>query len=134
MSETMTLAVTTYVFGLGAERKTPPVYVRLHERTLPARALIAEHVRAEVQRAQSCRTSSLALHYMLADDLRASPAPSVTPTLDAETETCRAYTGLAERRYILVVDGVGVHDLDAPLNLTERSVVSFVRLLPLIGG
>jgi hypothetical protein len=134
MSEPMTLAVTTYLFGLGAERKTPPVYVQLNERTLPARVLIAEHVRAEVQRAESRRTSSLALHYMLADNLRASPAPLASSSHDVEAESARAHAGLAERRYVLVVDGIAVTDLDEQLTLTERSVVSFVRLLPLIGG
>src|SRR5215831_17350003 len=134
MNETMTLEVTTYLFGLGAERKTPPVYVALKERTLPAQALIAEHVRAEVQRAQECRTASLALHYMLDDNLRVNPAPEPAEPLDVAAETARALAGLAQRRYMLIVDGEAVTNLDAPLTLTERSVVSFVRLLPLIGG
>jgi hypothetical protein len=56
------------------------------------------------------------------------------PTLDDAAETARAYSGLAERRYMLVVDGEAISDLDTPLSLTERSIVSFVRLLPLIGG
>jgi hypothetical protein len=111
------------------------VYVLLTERTLSAREVIAEHVRAEVDRAQHYRISSLALHYMLADDLRANPAPAAAPpTLDAETEIRRAWAGLAAGRYLLVVDGASVTDLDATLTLTERSRVSFVRLLPLIGG
>ncbi len=122
MTETLTLEVTTHVFGLGNTRTSEP------------RALIAEHVRAEVQRANAMRTSSLALHYLLADDLRRTPSPRTLPTLDDNAETARAYAGLAERRYLLVVDGVAMSDLDTPLRLTEHSVVSFVRLLPLIGG
>jgi hypothetical protein len=132
MSETTTLSVTTYVFGMGAERKAPPVLVPLSERTVTARTLIAEHVRAEVRRVQDARTTSLALHYLLADDPRRAAPPLAS--LDAEAETGRAYQGLRDQRYVLVVDGAGVHDLDAPLTLTERSVVCFVRLLPLIGG
>jgi hypothetical protein len=135
MNETMTLEVTTHLYGLGSERHTPPVYVMLSERTLPVREVIAEHVRAEVDRAQQYRMSSLALHYMLADDLRANPAPvAAPPTFDAEAEIRRAWAGLATGRYLLVVDGASVTDLDATLALTERSRVSFVRLLPLIGG
>jgi hypothetical protein len=126
--------VTTHVFGLGNARTTEPIYVVLPQRDTTARALIAEHVRAEVQRANATRTSSLALHYLLADDLRHTPSPLTLPTLDDNAETTRAYAGLAVRRYLLVVDGVAVSDLDAPLTLTDRSVVSFVRLLPLIGG
>ena len=134
MSELLTLEVTTQVFGLGAARITEPIYIALPQRDTTARALIAEHVRAEVQRAAAARSSSLALHYLLADDLRATPAPCAAPALDHCAETARACAGLAERRYLLVVDGVAVSDPDVPLALNERSVVSFVRLLPLIGG
>jgi hypothetical protein len=134
MTESLSLQVTTHVFGLGNARTTEPIYIVLPQRNTTARALIAEHVHAEVQCANALRTSSLALHYLLADDLHHSPVPCVLPTLDDTAETARAYAGLAERRYVLVVDGVAMSDLDAPLTLTERSIVSFVRLLPLIGG
>jgi hypothetical protein len=133
MNATVTLEVTTHLYGLGAERRTPSVYVVLAERRLPARALIAEHVRGEVQRTEQSRTASLALHYMLADDLRASPSPADS-VLDVDAEIARAWSGLSERRYMLVVDGVAISDLDTPLALTERSRINFVRLLPLIGG
>jgi hypothetical protein len=134
MTDSLSLQVTTHVFGLGSARTTEPIYVVLPERETTARALIAEHVHAEVRRANRLRTSSLALHYLLADDLRRSPAPRALPTLDDAAETALAFAGLAEHRYMLVVDGLAICDLDAPLTLTERSSVSFVRLLPLIGG
>lgn len=133
MSQTMTVPVTTHLYGLGSERRTPAVFVLLSERKLPARDLIAEHVRAEIQRAERDRASSLALHYLLADDVRAAPQEGA-PALSVEREIARAWAGLTERRYMLVVDGVAISELDAPLALTERSRVSFVRLLPLIGG
>jgi len=134
MTQPLSLQVTTHVFGLGNTRTAEPVFIVVPQRDTTARALIAEHVHAEVQRANAMRTSSVALHYLLADDLRHSPAPLVVPTLDDAAETARAYTGLAERRYMLVVDSEAMSDLDTPLSLTERSIVSFVRLLPLIGG
>jgi len=134
MTQPLSLQVTTHVFGLGNTRTTEPIFIVLPQRDTTARALIAEHVHAEVQRANALRTSSLALHYLLADDLRHSSPPCAVPTLDDAAETARAYAGLAERRYMLVVDGVAVNDLDTPFTLTERSSVSFVRLLPLIGG
>jgi hypothetical protein len=126
----MTVAVTTYVFGTGTERKSEPVCIPLAEWETTARELIAEHVRAEVGRAQEARAASLALHYLLADDPRLAPAAA----LDVAAETARAHQGLRERRYVLVVDGAGVAELDRPLTLHERSVVYFMRLLPLIGG
>jgi hypothetical protein len=132
MSETITLPVTTYVYGMGAERRVPPVYVLLRERSTTGRALIAEHVRMEVQRTQQSRCTSLALHYILAEDPRSELLTAAV--LDVDAEIARACAALAARRYLLVVDGAAVADLDAPLALTERSQVHFVRLLPLIGG
>lgn len=132
MHTPMTLPITTHLYGLGSERPTPTVYVLLTEHTVRARNLIAEHVRTELAQAAQARTSSLALHYLLADDVRAAPPLAAAPV--EETEIAHAWAGLTERRYMLVVDGVTCSELDAPLMLTERSRVSFVRLLPLIEG
>src|SRR3954469_15329366 len=98
MTQPLSLQVTTHVFGLGNTRTTEPIFIVVPQRDTTARALIAEHIHAEVQRANALRTSSLALHYLLADDLRHSPAPQALPTLEDTTETARAYAGLAERR------------------------------------
>jgi hypothetical protein len=133
----MTLAVTTHVVGLGSGRQTPPVYVELSERAVSARTLLAEHVRSEITRTMHSRELSLALHYMLTADLYAQPQPLRevnAPTLDVARETARAYAGLDEGRFLLMVDGKAITDLDSPLVLTELSRVGFVRLLPLIGG
>lgn len=136
MTEPVTLEVTTYVYGLGTTRTTPPVYVLLTEHTLTARDLIAEHVRAEVTSALHQHTRSLALHYLFADDLRSHPEPaaSTSPTLDVAAEIQRACDGLREQRYLLVVDGKAVEHPDMVLTVTEQSQVNFIRLLPLIGG
>ena len=130
MSAGMLVEVTTRVFGLGSERKAPPILIPLHERTISARNLIAEHVRGEMVRATTQRTNSLALHYLLADNLRTEPEAAT----DLASETERAWEGLRERRYLLVVDGATIDDLETELTLTERSAVSFVRLIPLVGG
>ena len=135
MSETLVVEVKTQVFGLGSGRPALPTLVALQERTLPARTLIAAHVRAEVAEAKQRRTSSLALHYMLSSDVRKEPVPlSSSPNLDCAAEIKRAWQGVVERRYLLVVDGIAVDDLDAVLTLTDHSSINFVRLLPLVGG
>lgn len=133
MHHPLTLEVTTRLFGLGTPRDTTPVYLSLPTATTTARALIDAHVQAEVERAIDMRTGSLALHYLLDANVRAQPEASAS-ALDSRTEIERAYTGLCERRFLLVVDGSSITELDAPLEVSERSVVSFVRLLPLIGG
>lgn len=132
MNETVTITVTTQIFGLGGGRPGLPTLVELRERTVPARTLIAEHVAAELRRVAERKSSSLALHYMLADDVAAPPAPTVL--LEQSDAVAQACAGLAERRYVLLVDGQSIDDLDVPVTLTERSHVSFVRLLPLVGG
>jgi len=137
MNESMTLAVTTHVVGLGSGRQTPPTYLELSEPAVSARTLLAEHVRSEVNRTLDSREMSLALHYMLASDLDARPQPLRevnAPSLDVANETARAYAGLDQGRFLLMVDGLAVTDLDKPLVLTERSRIGFVRLLPLIAG
>ncbi len=132
MNESVTVAVTTQVFGLGSGRATAPSFVSVSQRTVTARVLIAEHVQAELNEVTHRRTASLALHYMLDDDLRAARTVEGTPRADQEIS--RAWRGLMERRYMLVVDGVSVDELDQVVTLTERSQVCFVRLLPLVGG
>lgn len=130
---TTTVAVTTHVIGLGAAPASPPVYIALSERSISARDLLAEHVHAEVAKAQARREGSLALHYMLTADLYAQPRPSAVP-LDPEAETARAEQAVLGGQCLLMVDGMAVPSLDATLTLTEQSRVGFVRLMPLIGG
>lgn len=125
----MTLAVTTHVVGLGSGRYTPPAYVQLSGE-VSARTLLAEHVRNEVTRSQQQCAPSLALHYMLAANLYVQPQPA-TSLADVVAETSRAYAGLDQGLFVLMVDGVAVTNLDAPLHVTETSRVGFIRLLPL---
>lgn len=129
--QVFTIPVTTHLFGLGSSRQTDPIVVTLPAEVVLPYDLIAAHVQAEVQRAQQRRESSIALHYLLADDVRDDPIPI---EIDITNEVNRAQVGLSERRYLLVVDGSAVMDLVAPLTLTAQSQVAFIRLLPLIGG
>ena len=137
MNESMTLVVTTQVVGFGSGRHIPPVYLELSERAVSARTLLSEYVRSEVSRTQHRREISLALHYMLAADLNAQSQPLHDlrdQPLDVVKETAHASAALEEGRFLLIVDGLAITDLDTPLILTELSRVGFVRLLPLIGG
>jgi hypothetical protein len=127
----LTLSVTTHLYGLGSARETSPTYVLLPEEQVCPPDLVAAHVQAEILRAQANRDTSLALHYMLADDVRQLPAEA---SIDMAAEISRAQDGLIQRRFMLVVDGEAINDFDTPLALTPQSRVAFVRLLPLIGG
>jgi hypothetical protein len=133
MNEQMTIEFNTMVFGLGKEQRSPSVYIALPERVLSVRALVEQHVRAEVQRAQEQRSNSLALHYILSNTPH-TPPESYSQPLDVDHEIERACTALHEGRYLLLVDGLSFRKLDEQVSLTERSVVAFVRLVPLVGG
>lgn len=132
MNQAPHVEVRTFLYGLGQEHQAHPNHVPLAASTVPARDLIAAHVRAEVARATLARSESLALHYILADDVRSAPLD--TDTIDPEAEVIRAWDGLVRRRFMLSVDGEAIVDLDAPLVLSARSLVCFVRLIPLVGG
>lgn len=134
MNEPLTIEVQTKLFGLGAERSASPVFLALQERRLTVRALLEEHVRTEVLRAQTNRHSSLALHYLLCDTLHQTPNPPVIQNLELESEIERACTALSEGRYLLLIDGETYQELDLLVSIHEQSKVSFVRLLPLVGG
>lgn len=54
--------------------------------------------------------------------------------LDWRSEFDRALDAFRRRRVLLLIDDRQVRDLDEPLELTGRSVVTFLRLLPLAGG
>jgi hypothetical protein len=135
MSTSTTLEVTTVVYGLGRTGAVPALTLHLPDTAISPRSLIAAHVQAELDRVYTTRSTSLAWHYLLND--RPDLAPAATPAstmLNLETETERAWRGLEERRFMLVVDGVAVTELDQPLRLYTNTQVAFVRLLPLVGG
>ncbi len=132
MTQAPHIEVRTFLYGLGQERQARPTHLTLAASTVPARDLIAAHVRAEVAHATTTRSESLALHYILADDVRS--APPAADTIDPEAEVARAWEGLAARQFLLSVDGEAIVDLDTPLALSARSLVCFVRLIPLVGG
>lgn len=135
MQGMLTVKVTTRVYGLGMERIAPPNVVALPTPTTSARNLLAAHVRAEAAHMQRQQQPSVALHYMLADDLAKQPAPaSERSAVDVQAETARAWQSLTDRRYLLVVDGNPVDELDAPLNLTPESRISVMRLVPMVTG
>lgn len=107
MSELLTIQVTTGVYGQHTERSAAPVRVDLPSATPTARDLITAQVQAELQ------------------------GQSVAEQRAAEQ---RAWSALAERRSLLVIDGAPVTNLDAPLKLSGRSQISVMSMLPLLFG
>ena len=105
---------------------------------LTARDLIAERVRAECDN-------------RLLDRGGTAVAPLVSPTQDesrlnglknllmlraenVDQQIDRAITAFGQNAFLLLVDDRQVESLDEPVDVRENSVVTFLRLTPLVGG
>lgn len=56
------------------------------------------------------------------------------PVLDWEQQFAKAITAFKGNGFLVLLDDRQITDLDEPLQLTAQSKVTFLRLVPLIGG
>lgn len=61
-------------------------------------------------------------------------APRTPRRIDWATQYAAALEAFARNRFLLLVDDAQVTDLDAEIELRHDTRVSFLRLVPLIGG
>lgn len=54
--------------------------------------------------------------------------------IDAEKQVCRALEAFTRNRFFLLVDNRQVEELDAVIEVAVDTQISFVRLVPLVGG
>ena len=54
--------------------------------------------------------------------------------IDWEKQFATALTAYAENGFIILVDDMQTGDLDEQIHLTRSTEISFLRLLPLVGG
>lgn len=119
--------------------------IRLAIERVPAHLIVAEHVRTEVDRVNEARRLSREKHNRVASFLvgshsheverRLNPKPDRTPkVLDAETEIAAALRAVKAHQIIMLFDDREVSDLDEILTVTDDSSITFLRLVPLIGG
>ena len=135
MDTTLALDVSTRVYG-GA-RQSDRCVVHFSHRILPLRDVIAEKVRAEVARAAAERTMQLSTRYLVEEDLasiRGGALPQRQPRVRPEHEIERALDAFRQGRYVVIVDGERVDDLDTVITLQPRTTIDFLRVLPLVGG
>lgn len=122
MYRAITIPITTCIYGHNSGRET--LMVQLPCAALSARDLIAAHVSAELEQTLICQ----------AVGANSPISGSCVDETDLDEATKRAWAALIERRTLLVVDGATVTDLDTPLNLSGRSQISLVQVLPLLIG
>lgn len=54
--------------------------------------------------------------------------------LDVEAQYARALEGFEARSFLVLVDDQQIVDLDAPVTLSPSTEVTFLQLVPLVGG
>jgi hypothetical protein len=96
-----------------------------------ARTIITRRVEAEVAAINSgaaVRSSHIFEHLL-------NEPRGVTPrTIDTAQAASVAIEAFSAKRFVLLLDGKQIIDLDIPLILTPTSEARFLRLVPLVGG
>lgn len=141
MAAVLELEVATRVYGHGNPRES--CVVPFPRPRLLLRDLIAQKVRVEVERLREGhnrqRPLPLSLRYLTSEDVPWAgggaverPAPPRVPEPDEEIE--RALDAFREGRLFVLVDGSRLDDLDEIVELTPKTRIQFIRILPLVGG
>jgi hypothetical protein len=110
--------------------------VCLDSRTLSLRQLIRSRLQQEVERYNDAPPEifqGLVQPEESEQILNGSRMKTKRP-LDWETQCRRAYISFEKNGFLVLLDGVQITDLDAPLRLREDSEVEFIKLVPLAGG
>lgn len=119
--------------------------LRLASERVSARDVIAKHVREEVDRLNDLARRRHAEHDRVASFLVGDhshelerklnkPNPRSPKVLDAAKEVESALEAIEARKVIVLFDDFEVEDLDADLTMTDQSKITFLRLVPLVGG
>lgn len=119
--------------------------LRLASERVSARDVIAKHVIEEVDRLNDLARRRHAEHDRVASFLVGDhshelerklnkPNPRGPKVLDAAKEVESALEAIEARKVVVLFDDFEVEDLDADLTMTDQSKITFLRLVPLIGG
>lgn len=102
------------------------IEISLSSPVLTLRDVIAERVLQEIETVRKRKNTDLP--YGLVS--QQAPANEV----DYEQELMRALAAFGENRYFVLLDDRQVEDLDEPVSLRDAAIVTFVRLIPIVGG
>ena len=141
--------VSTCVFGTGVtEHPLPDIHLKLASERISAQALIRRTVEAQInqmlQDQQS--TSVIKLHlnaqYLVQSEIdrqkregkiALEKAPQ-EEQISIEAEAAKALQAFQKKGFKMFVDGNEVGDLEEDISLTDKTTISFIRLIPLVGG
>lgn len=125
------------VLDVSSRRRRPgprALTLKLASEHLTLRDIIARAVEVELQRAEA--RAEVALDALLVALLGDGAAHTVgwSPRHDLAAEIERALEGFRDGSYRVLFDGRPVTNLDEPLSLGLRSRLTFLRVVPLVGG
>ncbi len=148
----VTVEVRSRVFGgRSGDPDLGPVYLRLLEEKLTVAELIRRTVEEQLRdlvarrklRAEQTRRA-LDRQYHSGEEIIAqaehgtvkNPSQRATDPMEKRSavEVCKALRAFDSRSYYVTVDGRQVERLDDVIELRPDSKVTFIRLMPLVGG
>lgn len=119
--------------------------LRLASERISARDIVAKHVRDEVDRLNNLARRKHSDHDRVASFLVGDhshelerklnkPNRKNPKVLEPSKEVEAALNAVEAKQVIVLFDDLEVEDLDADLTVTDQSKITFLRLVPLIGG
>jgi hypothetical protein len=115
--------------------KVVELLLKLSVQKLTARDLIAERVRAECDDQLQSRAGQLAEKLILpCKKERALNGERISKFIDAGRQVKRAWSAFEKNGFILLLNDRQVETLDEELEVTSDTVVTFLKLTPLVGG
>lgn len=119
--------------------------LKLASERISARDVVAKHVRDEVDRLNDLARCKQAEHdrvasFLVGDHLHElerkpnKPNHKGPKVLELAEEVKAALDAIETRKVIVLFDDFEVEDLDSDLTVTEQSKLTFLRLVPLVGG
>ncbi len=110
------------------------VLLKLTAHRLTARDLISERVRAECDQRFLDRSGRLARLIQPGTKEEALNGAASAEKVDPEREISRALSVFESNGFVLLVDDRQVEALDDEFEIKDGSVVTFLKLTPLVGG
>jgi hypothetical protein len=101
--------------------------------TSTLREVIRSRIYQEVSE-YNARKRSQHLYLITLPPTASSNPTEIAPIVDWQLQYERAITAFEQKRYIVLVDDRQVSDLDRSIQITTKSTITFLKLVPLIGG
>jgi hypothetical protein len=114
-----------------------PVVVRelyLASERITLRELLKRRIDEEAAELNAGRSDVHPLVFPSAHEQRLNGEKQVRRTIDADQQFAAAVEAFERKRIIIIADGRQLLDLEQPITVTATTEVTFLRLVPLVGG